>query len=156
MAFYARRKYRLVKRDGITAVIIHKKKILLLKRRNIPIILNPGIWAYLSGARDGTEKYIDTAYREIHEEVKLERKSLKFLARGKVWMRDEKRGVFWWNYIFYFRSNTERIKLDLENSKYRWAPFSDITNRLNYTNVFINEQPVLSIIKRFLNGKESK
>ncbi len=151
MAISEASKYKLVRRDGIFAIIIHDKKILLLKRRSLPIIINPGIWSFLSGGRDGKEQYIETACREINEEVGLKAPQLKLLAKTKVLLKAEKTKRAWPNHLFIFRSSTDRIKLDLENSAYRWAPFSDISNENNYTNVFINEEPILNKIKGFVD-----
>ncbi len=144
-------KYKSVNRDGIIAIIIHNKKILLLKRRNVPIILNPGIWSFLSGGRDGKEKYIETAYREIKEESSLVPKQLRLLAKTTVLLKDDKRRVLWSNRAFIFHSTTDKVKLDFENSSYRWATLSDIVSERNYTNVFINKAPILNKIKGFLN-----
>ena len=145
-------KYKPVRRDGIMAIIIHDKKILLLKRRNVPLILNPGIWSFLSGGRDGKERYVDTAYREIYEEVKLKRSELKLITHTNAILKEEKRKIARPNRVYIFRSSTDRIHLDLENSSYRWAAFSDIANERDYTNIFINKASILNKIKGILNG----
>ncbi len=143
-------KYKLVERPGIVAIILHGKKILLLKRRNVPLILNPGIWSFLSGGRDNKESYLNTAYREIYEEVKLPRSKLTLLDSGSTYLRDQKKGVMWYNRVFIFRSSTGKVRLDFENSAYRWASFGSILNEKGYTNVFINEEQLLSKIRRCL------
>ncbi|MHB1829797.1 MAG: NUDIX domain-containing protein [Candidatus Micrarchaeaceae archaeon] len=136
----------------MTAVIIYKDRVLLLKRRNVPVILNPGIWAFLSGGRDGSEKYIETAYREITEESGISSKCLSLLFRALVMMVDRNRGIMWQNVLFIFRSSTNVVKLDYENSKYRWASVKEIENEIDYTSTFINGEMIINAIKGCMNG----
>lgn len=147
-------KYKLQKHDGIAAIIIYKSRVLLLKRRNLPIILNPGVWSFLFGGRDKKERYLDNAYREIKEEVNIKKSQLKLLYRGKILLKYDKRRIMWPNRLFIFKSSTDKIKLDIENKSYRWASISEIEKEINYTNIFINEEQLLNRIKGFLN--ESK
>ena len=148
-----RYKYKLESHDGIASIIIYKKKILLLKRRNIPIILNRGIWSFLFGGRDRGEKHITTAYREIKEEVKIAKSHLRMLYTTKVYLKEEGKRIMWLNQLFIFRSDTDKVKLDIENSSYRWAQFRDIEKEINYTNILINEKPILNKIKGFLDER---
>ncbi|MDE1860045.1 MAG: NUDIX domain-containing protein, partial [Candidatus Micrarchaeota archaeon] len=150
MATLPEQKYKLEKHDGIAAIIMHNKKILLLKRRNIPIILNRGVWSFLYGSRKRGERYIDAVYREISEEVKLDRSKLILLYKTTVLLKDERKRITWKNRLFLFRSSTDNIKLDFENSKYRWAAFSEIEEKSQYTNIFVREGWLLGIIKRHL------
>ena len=145
-------RYKLVKKDGMTAIIIHNGKILLLKRRNVPIITNPGIWSFLSGARDGRERYIETAYREIKEESGIDRRSLALLFKERMLITDRKRGIMWPNWVFIFRSDTGKVRLDYENSRYRWTTVSQIEKEINYTNIFINHKELVKRIRGYVYG----
>ncbi len=124
--------------------------MLLLKRRNVPVIMNPGIWAFLSGGRDGNERYITTAYREIKEESDIGRKSLKLLYKEKRLLKEDRKGIKWHNWLFIFHSDTRKVKLDYENSAYRWATMREIEKEINYTNVFINRKALEAKIRRYL------
>ena len=135
----------------MTAAIIYKKRVLLLKRRNVPVILNPGIWAFLSGGREGSERYIDTAHREIAEESGISSKCLSLLYRSRVMMVDRKKGIMWPNVLFIFRSSTNAVKLDYENSKYRWASIKEIESEVDYTSTFINGKTIINAIKGCMN-----
>lgn len=141
-----------MKWPGITAVIIYKNRVLLLKRRNVPVILNPGIWAFLSGGREKAEKYIETAYREITEESGISRERLSLLYKSRVLMTDRKRGIMWQNALFIFRSSTNTVRLDYENSRYRWASIKELENEVDYTSTFINGKMVINAIKGCMNG----
>ena len=145
-------KYKLVKKEGITAIIIHGSRVLLLKRRNMPIILNPGIWAFLSGGRDGKERYIETAYREIKEESGIGRSSLRLLYKTRMFLFDRKRGIMWPNHVYIFKSDTQKVRLDYENSKYRWATLGQIEKEINYTNIFINHKKLVRKIRGYAYG----
>ena len=142
------KEYKAVNADGVAVVILHKRRILLLKRRKIPFIFNPGIWSFVMGSRKRGEQYKETAYRELNEETGLERKSIKQLRKPiKVWMFDAKKNKKWQNYLFFFSSSTDKIKLNMENSGYRWASLNDLKKGKDYTNIFIDKNRVLREIE---------
>ena len=142
------KEYKAVNADGVAVVILHKRRILLLKRRKIPFIFNPGIWSFVMGSRKRGELYRKTAYRELNEETGLERKSIKQLRKPiKVWMFDAKKNKKWQNYLFFFSSSTDKIKLNMENSGYRWASLNDLKKGKDYTNIFIDKNRVLREIE---------
>ncbi|MDE1861084.1 MAG: NUDIX domain-containing protein [Candidatus Micrarchaeota archaeon] len=132
--------------------MINRRRILLLKRRNLPFVLNPGVWSLIFGAIESGEDPLETAYREIREETAIPKESLR-LVRGpeKVLLRYERKGIMWYNDLYLFEAKTRRVKLDLENSAYRWASLDEIRKGIKYTNIFISEDLILSIIKSGLN-----
>jgi len=141
------KEYKAVNADGVAVVILHKRKVLLLKRRNIPFIFNPGIWSFVMGSRKRGEGYTETAYREVEEETGLERNSIRQLRKPiKVWMFDAKKSKKWQNYLFVFSSSTNRIKLNIENSRFMWAGMNDLKKGKNYTNIFIDKNRVIKRI----------
>ena len=132
--------------DGITAIIINKKsnKILFLKRRSLPFIVNPGVFSFISGKRKYNEKYIDTAYREIYEETKLSRDELELKDNGSIFIYYKK--YFWKNKIYVFATNKIKIKLNIENSDYKWIYYKQIPNE--YLKMFIDKKNIRSIIEK--------
>jgi 8-oxo-dGTP diphosphatase len=54
------------------AFITHNNKILMLHRDNNPEIPNPDCWQFIGGQTEGDETYLETAKREIKEEINLE------------------------------------------------------------------------------------
>ena len=140
--------------SGIAAIIINSKtkKILLIKRRNLPIIQNKGIWSFLFGGKKKNETYLETAYREIKEETKLEEHDLKIFSKPKkMLIFDDKRKERWYNYLYLFLTNTERIKLSFENSSFRWADPEDIFTENNYKNIFFERKAIELLIKNALD-----
>lgn len=112
---------------------------------------NPRIWSFLSGGRKAKEKYIDTAYREITEESGIRKNELKCLYHSRAMILELRKKEIWPNELYIFRSKTSRVRLDLENSKYRWGTVREIENGVDYTNVFINEKRILTEIKAHIN-----
>ena len=142
------KEYKAVNADGVAAVILHERKILLLKRRNIPFILNPKIWSFVMGSRKKGEGYTKTAYREINEETGLQRHTLRQLRKPiTVWMFDAKKDKKWQNRLFFFSSSTAKIKLNIENSGFRWASLNDLKEGKDYTNIFIDKDRVIKEIE---------
>jgi len=149
-------KLKHVKREGIVAIIINKRRVLLLKRRNLPFLTNPGIWFFITGGRKKGEKYIETAYREIMEEVRIDRQMLRKLYECRVKLYDNSKKWVWENRCFIFYSKSRHVKLNIENAAYRWAGINDLKKEIALSNILINKEFVINKIERFLNGNRSK
>ena len=150
--------YQMVDKDGITAIIIHEGKMLLLKRVWLPFISFPGAWTFVTGGRNEKEDYLATAYREIYEETGIPENRLRLLARRSytllydpVWKRKK-----WHNVLFIFESNTDQVILNYESTAYRWAPMEEIRNKKDYTNVFVEERQILSLLESTLKKLRRK
>lgn len=144
-------RYKTVSKPGIVAIIVCKKRVLLLKRRAWPFIDNPGIWSFLSGGIERGELPLETAYREIQEETHLGRGHLRLLQKGKVMVFDHRKGIKWPNWLFVFSSDYDGVVKSFENADWRWARPNDILNKRDYTNIFVDEKALLRILKRHLD-----
>ncbi len=143
--------YRTVDANGVAVAIINSRKILLFKRRSLPFLKNAGIWSLLFGHKEDGESYLETAYRETIEESGIGRRRLRQLCNSfDVDLFDRKRRIRWRNRMFIFKSNTQRIKKDFENSAYRWASLSEIRKHVEYTNIFIDEEMILKKLSRYI------
>lgn len=144
-----KQKSKIAEPVGVTAVIIKKNKLLLAKRRNLPFIANPGIWTFIAGARGRNEDHLDAAYREIAEEIGLERRELKLIAKPqKVRLFDAvRKNREWIDVLFVFKTDSSDIKLNFENREYRWATMSDIEREHHFTNTFVDKKRVIERIK---------
>lgn len=143
------RKYKLVEGNGITAAIVHRQKVLLIKRVNIPIISNPGIWTFVQGSAKKNEDHKDTAYREIKEEVNLDKVHLNpIIQENDVLMFDAVRqNRMWKNSFFVFKTENPNVRINYESTKFRWAELEDLEEEREYTNIFINKENALRKIK---------
>ena len=71
---------------------------------------------------------------------------------AQVMMADRKKGIMWQNALFIFRSSTNAVRLDYENSRHRWASIKELENEVDYTSTFINGKTVINAIKGCMNG----
>ena len=139
---------RSVKRDGITAVLINKRRILLLKRLNAPLMSHPGRWSFLSGGRDKGERYLQTAYREIFEETKIPAERLTLLdGNSIIVLKDEGKGLKWPNRFFIFRVSSRAVKLNVENTDYKWVSFDQVCNNRDIDKMIYDKGKVFSRVE---------
>ena len=136
---------------GITAIVIHGQKMLLLKKIPIPFVMYKGLWLFVSGKRERGEGFDETAFRELAEETGLQKEDLHLVAKIRNVMKFHvKDGKRFYDMLYVFRSESGKIRLNFENTAYRWASISDVKNERMYTNVFANEDFILKVIKKAL------
>lgn len=100
----------------VTCVLVHQGKVLALKRSD-KVSTNRGMWAGVSGYIEPGERPIDTAIKEIREEVSVE--SPRLLKEAPVQsIRVEDR--VWRVHPFLFEVDTDLVTLDWEHTEYRW------------------------------------
>lgn len=141
--------YKTIELDGIHAVIIHKGKVLILKRINIPLfIINPGKWSLVSGARKKGESHLDAAYREIKEETGIEPNELTLL-KGNIMMyaRDAKKAIRWKNRLFIFCSKKGFAKLNIENRSSRWITLDEFAQNPDISEIMEGVPGILKLVK---------
>ena len=149
--------YKHAARDGITAILVNKGRLLVLKRRSFPFIVDPGKWEFVSGGRKRNESHDDAVYREILEETGIPKGRLTLMANhARVTKSDAKRTIRFLNALYVFRSGTDKVRLNIENSRYRWATYEDIVEHRNYTNVFLSERSILKLIRKVLDEEAAE
>ncbi len=136
-------------RDGVQCIVMHKKRILLLKRRNVPFIENPGIWSFVMGGRGRREAYAHVAFRELEEETRLTMRNVRIIGRPRkmVLFNIPKPEQRWSNMVFLLCSDTDKVKMNFETTKHRWASFDEIRRHRSYSNIFVDEALLLKMIK---------
>jgi len=107
----------------VTGVVKHKNKLLILKKS--PKDWNyPNRWSFCSGYVKEFEAAEDTVLREIMEETGLKAKIIK---KGKLFQKDDKNnGKSWVIKTFLCESNSANVRLDHENSEFKWISYKDL------------------------------
>ena len=108
---------------AVTGIVKYKNKILILKKS--PEDWNyPNKWSFCSGFVKEFEAAEDTVLREIKEETGL---NAKILRKGNIFdIVDKEKGKTWVVSRFLCKVNSDKIKLDHENTEFRWIDFKDI------------------------------
>jgi 8-oxo-dGTP pyrophosphatase MutT (NUDIX family) len=146
------RNYRLIDAKGVAVAVISGRKVLLFKRRSLPMLKNPGVWSFVFGGKERGEQYVHTAYREVGEESGIKRDKLHMLGSSfDVLLFDKKKRIRWRNRMFIFRSDTSKVRKDFENAAYRWATIGEIRNHVIYENVFMDEAAILKKLSRYID-----
>lgn len=108
----------MIDRYTISVFLKHKDKILILKRSK-NVATYQGKWALIHGRFEPGEDPEKIAKKEIEEEAGI--KNTKLLRTGESFVRIDKiYNIKWHIHPFLFESNSDRIKLNWENTAYLW------------------------------------
>ena len=105
-------------RPVISALLMHKGEVLLLKRSN-KVGSFQGYWSCISGYLETGENPLNTAFREISEETKLESSSLNLVNSSGPFYSEVPEVIFE-SHWFLVESNEKKITIDWEHDEYRW------------------------------------
>ena len=113
----------------VTSFIKNNEKFLLLKRSN-QVKTMKGLWAGISGVIEKDEEPINRAKIEIYEEIGLSEDKIRFLKSGsKMKVHSPQYENHEWEiFPFLFEAQNPEIKLNWENSEYRWITIDEIEN----------------------------
>ncbi|MDP3780708.1 MAG: NUDIX domain-containing protein [Thermoproteota archaeon] len=113
----------------VTCFITNENKILLLKRSD-EVKSMKGLWAGVSGIIEKDEPPLARAKREIFEEVGLHEGQIKLLKSEKEMriVSPQYKNHEWLVFPFLFGAENQTIKLNWENSDYRWISIDEIKN----------------------------
>lgn len=108
---------------AVTSIVINKGKILLLKKS--PKDWNyPNKWSFCSGYAKEFQSAEDNALREVKEETGL---NAEIVKKGKIFeIKDGKSKKIWVVVPFLCKVNSRNIKLDHENTEFKWVDCRDI------------------------------
>ena len=147
--------YKLMESNGITAIIIKGRKVLIFKRIWFPFMVHPGIWTFVAGKKERSETYEETAYREVREETGMDKTVLKQIATyDRVAKINPAKKRKHHDALYVFSSKTDKVRLNFENTSYRWASLSDIEDQREYTNIFADKGFIERVIRSAINGKK--
>ncbi|MEK6957341.1 MAG: NUDIX domain-containing protein [Thermoproteota archaeon] len=113
----------------VTCFITNENKILLLKRSD-EVKSMKGLWAGVSGIIEKDEPPLARAKREIFEEIGLHEGQIKLLKSEKEMriVSPQYKNHEWLVFPFLFGAENQTIKLNWENSDYRWISIDEIKN----------------------------
>ena len=113
----------------VTSFIRDNEKLLILKRSN-QVKSMKGLWAGISGIIEKDEEPIKRAKIEIFEEVGITEDKIT-LVKTTEEMRinsPQYKNHEWEIFPFLFESNNPTIKLNWENSDFRWIKVEELEN----------------------------
>ena len=113
----------------ITAFLQNKNKVLLLKRSE-KVKTMKGLWAGISGIIERNENPLDRAKIEIFEELGINKDKIRLLKAADQ-MRvtsPQYKNHEWEIFPFLFEIQDPKIKLNWENSEYKWITVDELTN----------------------------
>jgi len=113
----------------VTSFIINDDKFLILKRSN-QVKSMKSLWAGISGIIEKNETPLDRAKIEIFEEVGIEEDQIKLIKSSNL-MRissPQYKNHEWEVYPFLFEGKDLKIKLNWENSQYKWVRIDELKN----------------------------
>ena len=114
----------------VTSFITNDQKILLLKRSN-QVKSMKCLWAGISGIIErGDETPLSRAKIEIFEEVGIKEDELKLLKSIQQLsiVSAQYKNHEWNIFPFLFRTKNPAIKLNWENSEFKWIESNEIKN----------------------------
>ncbi len=113
----------------VTSFIIDNDKVLIL-RRSDKVKSMRGLWAGISGIIEKNEDPLKRAVIEIFEEVGIPEDKIK-LVKSAEEMRinsPQYENHEWEIFPFLFEAKNPEIKLNWENSEFRWISFKELEN----------------------------
>jgi len=113
----------------VTSFIKDNEKLLILKRSN-KVKSMKGLWAGISGIIEKNEDPLKRARIEIFEEVGITEKMIT-LVRSAEEMRvnsPQYENHEWNIFPFLFKAKNPTIKLNWENSEFKWINVEDLKN----------------------------
>jgi len=113
----------------VTSFITNDDKFLILKRSS-QVKSMKSLWAGISGIIEKNETPLDRAKIEIFEEVGIEEDQIKLIKSSNI-MRissPQYKNHEWEVYPFLFEGKDLKIKLNWENSQYKWVRMDEFKN----------------------------
>ena len=113
----------------VTSFIKNSNKILILKRSN-KVRSMKGLWAGVSGIIENNEKPLDRAKIEIFEEIGIKENKIKLIKNVEkvIISSPQYENHEWEVFSFLFETKDVKIKLNWENSEFKWIDINEMKN----------------------------
>jgi len=113
----------------VTCFLKSEDKILILKRSD-KVKSMKSLWAGISGIIENNESPLERTKIEIFEELGIEASQIKLIkesAKMRI-ISPQYENHEWEVYPFLFSVENPKIKLNWENSEYKWVKVEEISN----------------------------
>jgi 8-oxo-dGTP pyrophosphatase MutT (NUDIX family) len=113
----------------VTSFIKSNNKILILKRSE-KVKSMKGLWAGISGIIEKDESPLERAKIEIFEEIGILENEIKLIISTKEIRINspQYKNHEWEIFPFLFESKKPNVKLNWENSEFRWIEIEELKN----------------------------
>ena len=113
----------------VTSFIKNDGKLLILKRSN-KVKTMKGLWAGVSGIIENNEEPLKRAKIEIFEEVGITEEEIKLIKAVKEMKVNSPQyeNHEWEIFPFLFETKNPEIKLNWENSEFKWINVNELEN----------------------------
>ncbi len=113
----------------VTSFITNDDKFLILKRSS-QVKSMKSLWAGISGIIEKNETPLDRAKIEIFEEVGIDEDQIKLIKSSNLMriLSPQYKNHEWEVYPFLFEGKDLKIKLNWENSQYKWVRMDEFKN----------------------------
>ena len=113
--------------DIVTSFLLNQEKILILRRsKNVKTMKN--MWSGISGIIENDEEPLTRAKIEIFEEVGIKENEIKLLKIGNEIdiISPQYKNHQWHVFPFLFETKITEIKLNWENSDFKWIEIMEL------------------------------
>lgn len=112
----------------VTSFIRYDEKFLILKRSDKMKSMS-GLWAGVSGMIEENDTPLQRAEIEIFEEIGISKKGITLVKASPEFRVDLPQYKDQWDiFSFLFESKNSAIKLNWENSDFKWITFEELEN----------------------------
>ncbi|CAD6514724.1 NUDIX hydrolase [metagenome] len=113
----------------VTSFIQDGQKLLILKRSN-NVKTMKGLWAGISGIIEKDEEPLKRAKIEIHEEIGISENQLRLIKNANMLKINSPQyeNHEWEIFPFLFEVKNPEIKLNWENSEFKWITKDELKN----------------------------
>jgi len=113
-----------------TCILMDETGNILILKRSDKVRTYKGCWSGVAGYVEEGEKPIDTAFKEIREEVSLNSDDIELVRTiNPIEFTDVYKGETydWKVYPFLFRTRKKsKVQIDWEHTSYRWVSPSEV------------------------------
>ena len=102
-----------------------------------------GKWACVSGYIEEGETPLETAFKELSEEIGFGKDDVELIREGDQVLAEDNE-ILWTIHPFLFAAKKQEVVLDWEHKEYKWILFEELEN---YSTVPKLNETILSVIR---------